>query len=119
MRRTRLSAHQRSVVSGRALAMRHAPTLTEALLWGALRARQLGVTFRRQVVLGRFIADFAASECRLVVEVDGGYHAHTVARDARRDRDLAKLGYRVVRVPADLVLQDLAAAVALVRAAVG
>ena len=119
MRRNRLSAHQLSVARGRALALRHAPTVTEALLWAALRARQLGVTFRRQVVLGSFIADFAASECRLVVEVDGGYHALTVARDGRRDRDLAKLGYRVVRVPADLVGADLAAAVALVRAALG
>ena len=115
--RHHLSAHQRSLVADRALAMRHAPTATESILWAALRARQLGVTFHGQVVLGNFIADFAASECRLVVEVDGGYHALTAASDARRDRDLARLGYRVVRVPADLVVADLAAAVALVRAA--
>jgi very-short-patch-repair endonuclease len=39
------------------------------------------------------------------------------AADASRDRKLARLGYRVVRLTAELVLSDLAAAVELVRAA--
>jgi very-short-patch-repair endonuclease len=39
------------------------------------------------------------------------------APDARRDRRLGKRGFRVVRVSAELVLRDVDAAVALVRAA--
>ena len=31
-----------------------------------------GFRFRRQVILGGFIADFACFEARMVVEVDGG-----------------------------------------------
>ncbi|NUO53742.1 MAG: DUF559 domain-containing protein [Polyangiaceae bacterium] len=99
--------------------MRSAPTTTEALLWGALCGSQLGVGFRRQLVVGRFIADFAAPSARLIVEVDGGYHARRVRADARRDRELGRLGWRVVRVPAELVLHRLGDAVALVRAALG
>ncbi len=93
-------------------------TDSEARLWSALKARQLGAQFRPGVVLGgRFIVDFFASAARLVVEVDGGYHARRRAADASRDRKLRRLGYRVVRVDAELVLRDLSAALALVRAA--
>jgi hypothetical protein len=54
---------------------RRALTDSEAVLWEALRARKLGVQFRRQVPLcGRFIADFYAAAAQLVVEVDGGSH---------------------------------------------
>jgi very-short-patch-repair endonuclease len=46
-------------------------------------AGQLGVSFRRQVPLGnRFIVDFLAPVARLVVEVDGGYHARRREADA-------------------------------------
>ena len=93
-------------------------TESEARLWSALKGRQLGVQFRPEVVVGgRFIVDFLASSIGLIVEVDGGYHARRRAADASRDRKLVRLGYRVVRVSAELVLADLAAAVALVRAA--
>ena len=99
--------------------MRAAPTTTEALLWGALRKQQLGVPFRRQLRIGgRYIVDFAAPSVRLVVEVDGGYHQPRQRADSRRDRDLGRLGWRVLRLPAELVLHRLDDAVALVRAAV-
>jgi len=93
-------------------------TESEARLWSALNAGQLGVSFRRQVPVGtRFIADFCAPRIGLIVEVDGGYHTRRRAADARRDRKLTALGYRVVRVSTELVLSDLPSAVALVRAA--
>jgi len=98
--------------------MRHAPTPSEAALWRAIRGGRLGVRFVRQVPLGdRYIADFLAPAARLVVEVDGGYHASRRAADARRDKFLARLGYRVLRLDAGLVLQRLPEALALVRAA--
>ena len=96
---------------------RAAPTASEARLWSALSAGKLGVGFRRQVVLGNFIVDFLAPRARLVVEVDGGYHAQRGAADARRDGKLRGLGYRVLRLPAELVMNNLRAAVELVRAA--
>ena len=93
-------------------------TESEAALWSALKARQLGVSFRRQVPLaGLFIADFCAPSVNLIVEVDGAIHGRKRGSDARRDRKLQRAGFRIVRVSARLVLSDLAAAVALVRAA--
>jgi len=52
--------------------MRAAPTTTESLLWAELSGSKLGVGFRRQVPLGRYIADFLAPSDKLIVEVDGG-----------------------------------------------
>jgi very-short-patch-repair endonuclease len=66
---------------------------------------------------GRYIADFCAPALRLIVEVDGGSHASKQQADRRRDAVLAELGYRVVRVRAELVMRDLSAAVAVVRSA--
>ena len=59
-----------AIIVARARAFRAAPTTTEAILWQVLRGRRLGVRFERQVVLGRFIADFCARSAKLVVEVD-------------------------------------------------
>jgi len=68
-----------------------------------------------QVVIGGFIVDFLAPAARLVVEVDGSSHVGHGAADARRDRKLTRLGYRVVRVEAEMVLTNLPVAVELVR----
>ena len=112
----RNTQHRIHVLEQRAREMRHAPTSSEARLFEAVRGGRLGVSFRRQVPLaGRFIADLYASEVRLVVEVDGGYHAGRAEADARRDRALSRLGCRVLRLDADLVMNDLPAAVERVR----
>ncbi len=101
-----------------AWANRRVMTPSELRLWSALKARQLGVQFRREVpLLGRFIVDFCAPSVRLVVEVDGECHAYRRAPDARRDAALGRAGYRVLRIEAQLVTQSLSEAVALVRAA--
>jgi very-short-patch-repair endonuclease len=103
----------------RAHAMRLAPTWTEHLLWQAIRGKRLGVAFRRQVPIGRYIVDFLAPGARLVVEVDGGYHACRRTADARRDAWLQRQGYRVLRLDGERVRRDLNAAVEQVRQALG
>jgi very-short-patch-repair endonuclease len=71
---------------------------TERRLWYQLRGRQLlGFKFRRQVPLGPYFADFACLEAKLVLEVDGDHHAEQLPYDARRDRWLGEMGYRVLR----------------------
>ena len=109
--------HRQLVLDLRARQHRSRLTPSEAALWARINRGQLGVWFRRQVVIGRFIVDFLAPKARLAVEVDGGSHAQRRAADARRDRVLRRVGYRVLRLPAELVLRDVAAAVARVRAA--
>ena len=94
--------------------MRGAPTEPERVLWRSLRRSQLGVRFRRQVVLHGSIADFFAPWARLIVEVDGPHHDKRQRQDARRDRALSAHGLRVLRLPAELVLRDTPKALQLV-----
>lgn len=104
------------VLDQRANEMRHQLTESESALWGALSRKQLGVAFRRQVPIGhRYIADFLAPAAKLVVEVDGGYHSRHVTADARRTRVLERLGYRVLRLDANVVSRQLPVAVQAVR----
>ncbi len=96
-------------------------TRSEALLWKELQARRCcGVKFRRQHVLaGSYIVDFVALSERLVVEVDGGVHraaGHPEA-DARRQRTIEAMGFRVVRIEAGVVEGDVKRAVGMVREA--
>jgi very-short-patch-repair endonuclease len=114
MWKQRQQLKRQSLLEERAHAMRHQPTPSEAKLWEAIRGGQLGVSFKRQVRIGGFIADFLAPAAKLVVEVDGGSHVGRGAADARRDRKLARLGFRVVRVEAETVLRNLPVAVELV-----
>jgi very-short-patch-repair endonuclease len=106
-----------AIVTRHARQMRAALTPSEQLLWLAIRGGALGVWFRRQVPLGRFIGDFVAVSVRLVVEVDGGYHTRRGAADARRDRALQRLGYRVLRLDAALVSHRIQDAVGQIRGA--
>lgn len=119
MRRLSPRHQTSSLLADRARSMRGAPTWSEQKLWSALCRNQLGVGFRRQVpVGGKYIADFLAPSARLIVEVDGGSHTGRESRDRRRDRVLERLGYRVVRLDAELVVSDLAGAIARVLSAV-
>src|SRR5712692_1414153 len=79
--------------------MRTAPTDAEQKLWWHLRHRlpTPGTHFRRQVRIGRYIADFACHTKRIVVEVDGGQHGARSAVDEERARVLEANGYRVLR----------------------
>ncbi|MBN2197450.1 MAG: DUF559 domain-containing protein [Polyangiaceae bacterium] len=105
-------AHRRSQeLAERAALMRAVPTESEVRLWGAIRAGRLGTRFRQQVVVGEHIVDFLAPAARLVVEVDGTCHEGREVADARRDRVLRRLGYRVLGLPAELVMRELGVAV--------
>ncbi|MCL4756402.1 MAG: DUF559 domain-containing protein [Myxococcales bacterium] len=118
-----MSAHpiaqlrRQQVLADRAAAMRAQPTRSEAALWQHLRASRLGVSVRRQVVIDRYVVEFLLPACRLVIEVDGGWHRERRGADARRDRRLSRLGYRVLRLEDELVLGDLAEALRRIRAA--
>lgn len=93
---------------------RRAPTESETRLWQALRGGKIGASFRRQVpICDCFIVDFLAPTARLVVEVDGCYHGTRRSADACRDRKLLRLGYRVLRLPAVLVMRRPALALQL------
>ena len=94
--------------------MRREPTPTEELLWQALRNRQMsGVKFRRQRPLGRYILDFYAASCALVVELDGDSHTTDEGREHDRVRHeyLHESGLKVIRFWNAEVHDDLDAVV--------
>jgi very-short-patch-repair endonuclease len=93
-------------MSGIARVLRRRATEAEKLLWSRLRNRQIGgVKFKRQVPIAGYVADFAALEQNLVIEVDGGQHGPEV--DAVRTAALEKCGFHVVRFWNNEVLTNI------------
>ena len=69
-------------------------------MWSIVRAKRMaGLKFRRQHVIGGYIADFVCLRAKLVMEIDGDTHGTDVAevRDAKRTEELERIGYRVIR----------------------
>ena len=83
--------------ASRARRLRRSATDVESKLWFHLRARQVrGVKFRRQVPIGRYVADFCCLDARLIVELDGDQHAEN-PRDEIRTQSLERRGFKVLR----------------------
>jgi very-short-patch-repair endonuclease len=79
--------------------LRKSQTPFESLLWSMLRSRRFeGFKFRRQHVIGPYIADFCCLNPKVIVELDGGQHAEREAYDKRRTAYLEKKGFKVIRV---------------------
>ncbi len=98
-----------------AASLKHARTMRKNLpepemrLWLELRAARFrGIKFRRQKVIGKFIADFAANEPKLVIELDGDTHAGREVYDEARTRYLEEQGYRVIRFSNADVISNMA-----------
>ena len=73
-------------------------TLPEKILWQFLRGSTFaGLRFRRQHPIGRYIADFCCLSKKLIIELDGEYHATIRQADKVRDDFLQKRGFRVLR----------------------
>ena len=90
--------------------MRTKPTKAEEVLWKALRGKQFeGEKFRRQHVLGRYIADFVDLDKRLVIELDGLIHQlpDNMESDAIRTAWLTEKGFLVLRFSNENVLKNL------------
>ena len=90
--------------------MRKRLTPAELKLWRVIGSRQLdGLRFRRQAPLGPYIVDFFCPEHRLVVEVDGGHHAHfhRLRADGERGEWLRSQGHTVLRFANPAAMKSL------------
>ena len=102
----------------RAKQSRRTMTRAETLLWRHLKANRLaGLGFRRQSPMGKYIADFVAHSCKLVVEVDGESHdfESRLRHDNRRDEWFRSRGYRVLRLTNGDVMKNLEGLVIAIR----
>jgi very-short-patch-repair endonuclease len=91
-----------------AKSLRSNQTDAEQKLWYHLRAhRFMGLKFKRQKPMGRYIVDFVCIERQLIIEIDGGQHADQVAYDQQRDAWLRSQGYSVLRFWNNDVMQQM------------
>ncbi|MEO7307571.1 MAG: methionine--tRNA ligase [Ferruginibacter sp.] len=85
------------------------PTESENILWQILRGKKLdSYKFRRQHIIGSYIADFVCISKKLIIEVDGLIHQipENLISDAERTTELNKLGFEVMRFTNDQVISD-------------
>ncbi|MBA4292415.1 hypothetical protein C0431_05545 [bacterium] len=83
--------------------LRKTMTKPEVFLWTELRKwRDQGITIRRQVPIGPYIADFAHLKSNLIIEVDGKSHDEAqIEYDHDRQNYIESLGYTVIRISND------------------
>ena len=112
----------RGPLRGLSRLLRRNPTDTERKFWNALTKdrRFAGRGFKRQVPVGRHIADFVSFPERVVLDLvpPGESEAATKAR-AEKTQWMRERDYRVVTVPAAAVEADIAKAFDALAEAVG
>ncbi|MBR4387734.1 MAG: endonuclease domain-containing protein [Prevotella sp.] len=85
------------------------PTEAESILWDCLKGKSLGVPFKRQHIIGEFIADFVCIPEKLIIEVDGGYHQlpEQQTNDEERQQWLEYQGFTVLRFTNEEVIGNI------------
>ena len=88
---------------------RYNQTEAEQNLWYHLSGNHLGLHFRRQHIIGCYIADFICVKRNLIIEIDGGYHSQEEQKikDYLRTEDLEKMGFEVMRFSNDEIFRNL------------
>ena len=90
--------------------LRRTETEAEKLLWARLNKNQLlGLQFRRQHPINRFIADFYCHKIKLVVEVDGSIHEipEHQSYDIGRSEIFNDFGITVIRFTNDQIINNI------------
>ena len=85
------------------------PTEAESLMWRYLNREDTGLKWRRQHIIGDYIADFVCLSERLIIEIDGGYHfeREQEKEDAVRSHTLEAMGFKVIRFSNEEVFEDI------------
>lgn len=98
--------------------LRQAATESERALWQRL-SRGVGVyRFRQQVPLFGYVVDFYCPRLRLVVEVDGSWHAGRQHHDQLREDVLRANHQAIVRITSNAVTENLDSVMELIRGAI-
>ena len=97
----------RPLIFQRAAALRKNMTKAEQMLWERLRKKQLGVRFKAQHPIERFIADFYCHASKLVIELDGEIHDRQKEYDEGREAEIEKYGIKILRFRNSEVFDDI------------
>jgi len=86
--------------------LRNNSTLPEVILWNKiLKRRQLrGYSFLRQRPIGNYIVDFFCKDLKLIIEIDGKIHLFQKSKDKKREEELLRLGYSIIRFQNEEIL---------------
>jgi very-short-patch-repair endonuclease len=90
--------------------LRRYETEAEKRLWAKLSGNQmLGLQFRRQHPINRFIVDFYCVKIKLVIEVDGNIHEipENKVYDIGRSQILNDFGITVIRFTNNKIIDDI------------
>jgi very-short-patch-repair endonuclease len=90
--------------------LRKCETEAETILWKRLNRNQiLGLQFRRQHPIDRFIADFYCAKIKLVVEVDGSIHElpENLDYDIGRSEIMNDFGITVIRFSNEQIINEI------------
>ena len=70
---------------------------------------KIGLHFRRQHIIGCYIADFVCLKKSLIIEVDGGYHSQEkqIINDYLRTQDLERMGFKVMRFSNEEIMTNI------------
>jgi len=93
-------------------------TDVESLLWESLRNNQfLGLKFRRQHPISRFVVDFYCHKYKLVIELDGNIHDLPDARinDKNREDELKAIGLNIIRFRNTEITENLKASLEKIK----
>jgi very-short-patch-repair endonuclease len=89
--------------------LRNHSTPAEKALWNILKNKKVkGRKFRRQYSIGNYIADFCCPREKLIIELDGNFHAeyYQIENDITREKFLTNQGFNVIRFENKSVFQD-------------
>jgi very-short-patch-repair endonuclease len=90
--------------------LRKAETEAEKILWARLCKNQImGLQFRRQHPINKFIADFYCAKIKLVIEVDGSIHElpENQLYDIGRSEIFNDFGITVIRFSNEQIVEDI------------
>ena len=83
-------------------------TPAENYFWRVLKETKFPISFKRQFIIGDYIADFANVDASIIVEIDGAYHSEPIQieNDAVRSAWLNRMGWHVIRFTNDEIIYD-------------
>jgi imidazole glycerol-phosphate synthase subunit HisF len=79
--------------------LRNHETVAEKILWKYISKNQVGLKFRRQHPINKYVADFYCHKIKLVIELDGSIHDQRGQReyDENREFELKEFGINILR----------------------
>ena len=115
----RILVHNNPIVKPYRNQLRANLTDAEKILWTQLENKKLGIKFRRQYSIDKFILDFYAPSIRLGIELDGVQHLDNTEYDKERTYLLEHYGCTIIRFWNGDVLNNLDGVIMFIQEEIG